>query len=274
MAFEQFELACADNGDIRLLQVTDTHLFAKDEHNLLGINTSDSYQRVVEEIRHSQQSYDWVLATGDLSQDHSKDSYRRFANITRQLEKPCFWLPGNHDFRPHTTALSESGIIDAKHLISEHWQIIMLDTQVTGKPMGLLSSEQLEGLATALQQYPEKSVLICMHHQAVPVGSRWLDQHNLKNADEFFQVVAGCSKVRAVLFGHVHQNFEMEHRGIAFMASPSTCIQFLPLSAHFALDHQQPGWRYITLKSDGTISTRVCRLAERTFLPDPDSKGY
>ncbi len=41
------------------------------------------------------------------------------------------------------------------------------------------------------------------------------------------------------------------------MSTPSTCAQFLPNSDDFALDSRPPGYRWLELSSDGSISTRV-----------------
>ncbi|WP_411992500.1 3',5'-cyclic-AMP phosphodiesterase [Agarivorans sp. DSG3-1] len=274
MAFTKLDINTAEDGNVRLLQVTDTHLFADDQTGLLGVNTSDSFSAVLDNVKSEQIPFDYILATGDLSQDHTKRSYQRFAEKVAELERPSFWLPGNHDLQANMQTLAQYGVLTSKQLISEHWQVIMLDTQVEGEPHGVMSQQQLDDLAQALAEYPDKHVLIAMHHQAIPVGSNWLDQHNLKNAEQFFAVIAGYPNVRGVIFGHVHQNYEFQFDGVAFIATPSTCIQFLPLSANFALDHQQPGWRYLQLTPEGRIATRLRRLPERSFLPDPKSKGY
>ncbi|GAB1623073.1 3',5'-cyclic-AMP phosphodiesterase [Agarivorans albus] len=274
MAFNKLNINTAPDGSVHLLQVTDTHLFADEQTGLLGVNTNDSFSAVIENIKSDNIPFDYILATGDLSQDHTKRSYQRFAERIAELERPCVWLPGNHDMQENMLTLEQHGVLAAKQLVSEHWQIIMLDTQLEGEPHGIMSQRQLDNLAEALAEYPDKHVLIAMHHQAIPVGSKWLDQHNLKNADEFFGVIADFPNVRGVIFGHVHQNYEFQFDGIAFIATPSTCIQFLPLSANFALDHQQPGWRYLQLTAEGRIATRLRRLSERSFLPDPKSKGY
>ena len=89
------------SDSIKLLQITDTHLFAADEGSLLSVRTADSFSAVVQEILHRQVQFDYILATGDISQDHSAESYQRFAEGIAPLEKDCFWLPGNHDYKPN-----------------------------------------------------------------------------------------------------------------------------------------------------------------------------
>lgn len=275
MEFDKIFAQVDPNGDLRLLQITDTHLFANRGAGLLGINTYDSFQAVLAQVQQDSNHFDWVVATGDLSQDHSEGSYRYFAESIQALKKPVVWLPGNHDFQQTMSeTLTKASISAAKQIVSDHWQLILLDTQVPEKPHGYLSDEQLEFLDQALAEYPDKYVLILMHHQSCPIGCHWLDQHNLKNSDAFHQQIQSYPLVRAVLFGHIHQNFEYQQNGLAYIASPSTCIQFLPLSEKFALDEQQPGYRYLTLHQDGSLSTRVKRLEGHRFIPDSQSTGY
>ncbi len=89
------------SDSIKLLQITDTHLFEADEGSLLSVRTADSFAAVVKEILHRQVPFEYILATGDISQDHSAESYQRFAEGISPLKKDCFWLPGNHDYKPN-----------------------------------------------------------------------------------------------------------------------------------------------------------------------------
>lgn len=61
----------SSNDSIKLLQITDTHLFAADEGSLLSVKTADSFSAVVNEVLRRKVGFDYILATGDISQDHS-----------------------------------------------------------------------------------------------------------------------------------------------------------------------------------------------------------
>lgn len=74
--------------------------------------------------------------------------------------------------------------------------------------------------------------------------------------------------MRLVLCGHVHQETDLLHEGVRFISSPSTCIQFEPLSRDFGLDSKGPGWRYLQLYADGRIETQVHRLPAGCYIPD------
>lgn len=261
----------------RIVQITDPHLFKDTNGELLGINTQASFSQVLSEIQQQQYDYDLVLATGDLVQDNSDEGYLRFRQEVKALNnKMVFWIPGNHDFQPKMfEILKEDSVSAKKHiLLGDKWQILLLDSQVQGVPHGQLEAEELDWLKLKLQEYPERYSLVVLHHHLLSTGSAWLDQHNLRNANELVEVLAPFKHVKALLYGHIHQQVDSEWLGYQVMATPSTCIQFKADSNTFALDVAQPGWREIDLHADGHIETRVKRIQQASFLPNMQVEGY
>jgi icc len=261
----------------RIVQITDPHLFQDTNGELLGINTQASFSQVLSEIQQQQYDYDLVLATGDLVQDNSDEGYLRFRQDVKALNnKMVFWIPGNHDFQPKMFEILKEETVSAKKhiLLGDKWQILLLDSQVQGVPHGQLEAEELDWLKLKLQEYPERYSLVVLHHHLLSTGSAWLDQHNLRNANELAEVLAPFKHVKALLYGHIHQQVDSEWLGYQVMATPSTCIQFKADSNTFALDVVQPGWREIDLYADGHIETRVKRIQQASFLPNMQVEGY
>ena len=261
----------------RIVQITDPHLFKDINGELLGINTQASFSQVLSEIQQQQYDYDLVLATGDLVQDNSDEGYLRFRQDVKALNnKMVFWIPGNHDFQPKMFEILKEETVSAKKhiLLGDKWQILLLDSQVQGVPHGQLEAEELDWLKLKLQEYPERYSLVVLHHHLLSTGSAWLDQHNLRNANELAEVLAPFKNVKALLYGHIHQQVDSEWLGYQVMATPSTCIQFKADSNTFALDVAQPGWREIDLHADGHIETRVKRIQQASFLPNMQVEGY
>lgn len=271
-----FQLTVARGAPVRILQITDTHLFAGEHETLLGVNTHRSYHAVLEAIHAEARPYDIVVATGDLAQDHSVAAYQHFANGIATLNKTCLWLPGNHDFQPAMVdTLANAGVNPAKHmLLGDYWQIILLDSQVFGVPHGELSDYQLEWLERTLSLYPQRHALILLHHHPLPSGCTWLDQHSLRNAHMLGEVLQHYPLAKTLLCGHIHQDLDLQWEGRRLLATPSICIQFKPLCTNFTIDTLSPGWRYLDLHPDGTLTTELHRLDGTEFRPDLDSDGY
>ncbi|WP_145521020.1 3',5'-cyclic-AMP phosphodiesterase [Yersinia mollaretii] len=271
-----FKLPMASGARVRILQITDTHLFAGEHETLLGVNTSHSYRAVLDAIVAEQHPFDLIVATGDLAQDHSVAAYQNFAKGIARLPAPCLWLPGNHDFQPAMVdALAYAGIAPSKQvLVGDNWQILLLDSQVFGVPYGELSDYQLEWMERCLVAHPERYTLILLHHHPMPSGCTWLDQHSLRNAHMLAAVLTRYPRVTTLLCGHIHQDLDLDWYGKRLLASPSTCVQFKPHCTNFTLDTVAPGWRYLDLLPDGRLETEVRRLASDEFCPDMDADGY
>lgn len=269
-------LPVANGKNIRILQITDTHLFAGKDETLLGVNTWASYDAVLDAITAQQRDYDLIIATGDLAQDHSTEAYQHFAEGISRLLAPCVWLPGNHDFQPAMfDALAKAQIADAKHVIlGDHWQLLLLDSQVPGVPHGMLSDYQLEWLEKRLALAPERHTLVLLHHHPQASGCTWLDQHSLRNPHQLEAILQHYPLAKTLICGHIHQEMDIEWQGRRILATPSTCVQFKPHCTSFTIDSVAPGWRWLELAADGTLSTEVNRLQSEAFRPDLDAEGY
>jgi Icc protein len=260
---------------INVLQITDTHLFADSDGRLLGLNTEQSLQAVMQAALPGRPSPDLVLATGDLVHDGTPESYRRIFGHLEKLGAPVYCLAGNHDeARTLQQTLHSQHLHYVPSLQQGNWLFIFLDSTLAGSEGGHLDRQALETLDRLLAGAPDRHALVCLHHQPVLMGSRWLDSMAVDNADEFFEVIDRHPSVRGILWGHVHQSYDSTRGDIRLMATPSTCIQFLPGSDDFALDTATPGYRRLSLYPDGRIETCVERLEETPGVIDMASAGY
>lgn len=256
---------------LRILQLTDTHLYGHPEGRLLGQNTRRTLDLVLELAAASFLPVDRVLLTGDLVHDESPDGYRYLEQRLARLGTPCNSLPGNHDAPRIMTGTLDGGTISTLPSVRcGRWNLIFLDSTIPGDEGGHLDDVQLRLLETALGAHPDAHALICLHHQPVPVGSAWIDTMALDNPRDFFAIVDSHPQVRGVLWGHVHQDYSAWRGRVRLLGSPSTCVQFLPGSDGFALDHVTPGFRWLELSPDGGIDTGVRRIAA---YPDPLEEG-
>jgi Icc protein len=242
---------------VRLIQFTDPHLYGDEAGLLRGVATWPAFNAAIAHARAGDWPPDAILATGDLVQDDAA-GYANFRRALGRLGVPVHCLPGNHDV---PAAMREAlrgapftlgGTIDLGA-----WRIVMLDSTVPGSAGGRLSRESLAELDAALASARDRHALVCLHHHPVPMSSRWLDQVALENPEDFFRVLDAHRHVRAVLWGHVHQPFESLRGRVRLLGTPSTCTQFLPHSAEFAVDPRPPAYRTLELRADGSLLTAV-----------------
>jgi Icc protein len=88
-----------------------------------------------------------------------------------------------------------------------------------------------------------------------------------------FAVLDRHPQVKLVLFGHIHQDYNQTRHGVQYLGTPSTCIQFEPGSAEFALDEEKPGFRILHLYDNADWWTTVKRSS---YVPRLDlaATGY
>ncbi|WP_020410335.1 3',5'-cyclic-AMP phosphodiesterase [Hahella ganghwensis] len=259
---------------LKIVQVTDSHLRREVDGMLLGMNTRESLDAVLELVDARKERPDLVLATGDLAQDGSAEAYHCFEKKMARFECPVVWFSGNHDDPDVMTSAIRNSQAFVKVKLLDDWKLIFLDSSVRNKVYGELAETELQLLKQELEKDQDKHVAICFHHHPVNIDCRWLDTIGLKNADELFAITDQYSHVKMILWGHIHQEYDQVRNGVRMLATPSTCVQFKPCSEDFAVDDLAPGYRWIKLAADGSIETAVERADHIDFVVDMSSKGY
>ena len=267
--------AASQRASFRVLQLTDTHLFAQAQETLLGLPTQTCLQRIIDRILKQPQLPDFIVLTGDLSQDGRAESYANLSTLLEPLGLPIYWLPGNHDCVETMTRSLQAPIFTPDKLFQHQgWQFILLNSQIPGDVPGRLSAEVLDALTHQLATGPKTPTMLALHHPPITLQSAWLDSSALENPDELFAVLDRFSHVKLVLFGHIHQEISIVRKGVTYLSCPSTCIQFDRHSDTFALDvDHNPGFRELELYSDGTWTSQVHRV-DVELKPDLSSTGY
>ena len=243
---------------LRVLHVTDSHLFTDASVTKNGINTYESLCRVLDQALF-ENSPDLVLGGGDIAQEAGRITYERFDRAIRERVK-CEFLcvAGNHDISNLFETYLPTGSREF-----EHWCVIGLDTHTDHVLSGSVSKADLNRLALDLEK-STKHKLIVGHHPLDQIGVEWMDLHRVENGHEVMQVLSRDPTARAYLSGHVHQEFSARTSELETYTTPSTCWQFATDSPTFAFDDSSPGWRWLTLNRNGSIQTRVSRLGEGT----------
>lgn len=251
------------NSNSRLIvaQLTDTHLFATPEQEMMGVKTAETFQQVLEHLKKLTPQPDILLLTGDLSQDETPESYQYLKNKLSPLKIPTYWLPGNHD---HLLTLQQNltgnPFDPEKSFQVGSWQFILLNSVIPGQTDGKLSATQLTGLDETLQKTSNLPTVVALHHHPLPIDSALMDQYGLQNASEFLSLISCYPQVKLVVFGHIHQEFNQKYQGVDYLGTPSTCLQLLPRQSEIVTHQTPPGFRLFYLKADGTWTTEVNRV--------------
>tara|TARA_R110001583_G_scaffold44179_2_gene140083 strand:- start:240 stop:1040 length:801 start_codon:yes stop_codon:yes gene_type:complete len=254
-----------------VVQISDCHLGANPGDDLLGMDTDHSLEAVLKTVEQECPEIDVLVASGDLAGHGDISAYQRLAARLDGMAKQIVWLPGNHD----SSALMRNVVGEQwmpGSIVVDGWQLVFLDTAVPGQVGGNLAADQLAILAAAAaNNYP---TLVFLHHHLRPLSCAWLDEQRVANASALFEQLVDKDQFKAIICGHVHQQSEQLFQNIGLLSTPSTCVQFAPNSANFALDDCNPGYRQLWLGSRGEFQTRVSRVKGVRFAVDNLASGY
>ncbi|GGK65344.1 metallophosphoesterase [Amphritea balenae] len=249
---------------VLIAQITDCHLQNDPEQLYRGLDVEQHLDAVLEDLFHPAEFSrppDLILWTGDLIHHGGPQGYLRLQQRLAQLPVPSYWIPGNHD----DTALMMQigGALNLRTLECGEWVIILLDSTSLpdGKGSGTLAQNELDYLQQQLNQYSDRHCLVVLHHNPVKVQSGWQDSIMLANAASFWEVLHNYSQAKAVVCGHVHQDWDLDWQGVRVLMTPASSVEFKKCSDQFQLDDdKKPAYRLLELRSDGQIQTSVKRV--------------
>ena len=255
---------------IKIIQITDLHVFADPAARLKGIPTRDTLVEVIGDIRDKHSDLDFLVITGDHTHDELPETYQQLAELLSPWKDRLLQIPGNHDNRGliREVFARAGGPADCVTFSATagEWKLIGLDSHLPGEVPGRVEPEQLTWLQAELDEDPQRPTAIFIHHPPISVESEWLDAIGIQNVEEVVQVIERSSQIQFICAGHVHHEFESRIGGARFFTTPSTGVQFDPNGSAPRFTDLPPGYRVIIL--DGAeFTTHVERLAEARYTP-------
>ena len=247
----------ATAADGRMVRYTEAQV--RDGHPNGGDNLA-GLAAVLDAVEEQAPDFSRLVVTGDIAQDEQAETYGLLRDqLARRGWLPrVLVLPGNHEQRdflreafpeqyrddppPHGGfAVTEGG-----------WRLVGVDTHDTDAKLGWdgemetlrdwdggegrLGGEQLSWLRQELNEHSTMPTLVFMHHPPTDVGSRWLDDKGMIEAEGlsgFVRIVSptylllkrparcwlesgrglgaqvsAAPQVRAIHSGHIHQAFD------------------------------------------------------------------
>ncbi|ATC93621.1 metallophosphoesterase family protein [Pseudoalteromonas tunicata] len=258
------EVLSIDKSQLRFAHISDCHLFAEVNECYFGVNCCDSLRLVLTDL--AEQTLDFVIFGGDLTQDHSLASYQLFAQLVNEAQLPCpvLWLPGNHDeldcYQQAFSMLPSHVISRAKWVQSPNLTVALVNSKGP-TPAGWVEPAHLTELVCKIKTAAEKNVVFCHHHPKAIAG--YLDKHILENGEWFLTQLAQTEQVTTVFHGHVHNDYLQQHGELSIYATPATSIQFVKNSATWQQEDLGAGYRIIHSNQLGEISSEVVWLARK-----------
>jgi 3',5'-cyclic AMP phosphodiesterase CpdA len=204
---------------LRILHLSDTHLFGDHTLHHGVVDTRAALRRVLDRAA-ALDAVDVVVASGDLSDDGSPESYRRLRTELDPWAKArgasVVYAMGNHDLRDGFEA-----VIGARTGVTAvgGYRIVHLDSSVPGFGYGEVDAGQLEWLRSTLAGPAEHGTVVVLHHPPVPASTPLLATLELQHPAAILEVCAAAD-VRLILSGHYHHGLAAEAAGIPVVVAP------------------------------------------------------
>lgn len=243
---------------MNIVQISDCHLFADPTQYGYGdIAPYQSLKTVLIKIKAHR--IDLMLITGDISNDYSQQSYQHLKQLLLEYcpNIPYLIIPGNHDNSAIISELFATNWFAEKAVkLNERWNVYGLNSQYQSAK-GMVSDAQLMRMEEAVVNQPEKYWLIAVHHHPIPCDG-WMDKHEWINRRDFLAKVSQLSKIKLVIYGHIHQVCETTEGVCDFLSCPSTCWQWKK-HKNFGMTSESAGFRLIRLLPEGSYQSEVIR---------------
>jgi Icc protein len=249
---------------IRIVQVTDAHLYRDSDGVLAGVPTWKTFRAVLRQIERQHGDFDYLILTGDLAQDEELETYLMLREELGDWLERCRIIPGNHDDpanlrKAFPDLFSQDGGPLTFALSTGDWKIIGLDSHLPGETKGRVGANQLQWLRDELKMEPSTPTLLFVHHPPVAINVDWLDEIGLDGASGLVNLIAASPQIKVICAGHVHQEFTGQIGSAAMYTTPSTCVQFGARSEK-SFDTRAAGYR--TFRLDDGCHTEVHRLSD------------
>ena len=215
---------------LRILHLSDTHLYGDGTLHFGVVDTRAALARTLERAGELA-AVDVVVASGDLSDDGTPESYR----LLQWMLEPwaaergavVVYAIGNHDLR---AGFEEVLGGRTRTLEIKGFRIATVDSTVPGAGYGNLDEAQLDALRVALETPSRNGTIVVLHHPPVPAQTTLLQALELQNPEALLDVCA-TGDVRLILAGHFHHSLATEAEGIPLVVAPAVANTADPLAA-------------------------------------------
>ncbi len=255
----------------RILQLSDPHLLADPAGSYRDRRPfpllRQGLRAALRQLAEGEEPADLLLLTGDLCQDESWGGYVRLRELLAGVPLPVAALAGNHDHAHLMRAVLAPHATLAPALLGcGTWQLLLLNSHQPGRTEGWLGRRQLAWVERILQSQPagrqQVPLLVAVHHPPVAIGDPAMDRIGLRDGEALLTLLRRSVRVRALVFGHVHQHWQGRLPGrpeVPLLGCPSSLCGFGPVQPCPLHRPDDPGGRLLELGPEGEIRQRLLR---------------
>ncbi len=231
---------------LRIAHISDTHITGESAYK------SYAYDLIVNEI--NRLDFDFVIHTGDVTNQGLREEYERATYELGKIEKPLVVLPGNHDVRNVGYKLFEemigplNGVYEFRDGV-----VIWVDSTIPDLSDGRIGGHKFRWLRRRLEEYSDRKFkLVAAHHHLVPLPDTGRERNVLYNAGDLLGLLL-LHDVNIYTCGHKHvPNVYRVEDLIVDNAGCTSCKKTRRGDVN--------SYNIITLHDDGRVEVRIRRV--------------
>lgn len=231
----------------KVIQISDFHLQQDAAATLFNqINTDATFLAVLDKVK--AEKPDLILATGDLSQDGSIESYTRLKAYLSVVKCEVYTIYGNHDNPDNFNKILLGNHIKYVPFYQTYYgTFIFCNSFKKNYNTGLVSQNELDHIETCLKLHD--NCIVVVHHHFVELGTM-IDKYIMENGKMLLNLLIKYKyKIKLCITGHVHNSYDKVYQGINIHSSLSTCAQFAK-DSKLSFDSKKPGYTVYNFSKD------------------------
>ncbi|WP_457751441.1 metallophosphoesterase family protein [Thermococcus sp.] len=231
---------------LRIAHISDTHITGDSAYK------SYAYDLITNEI--NRLNFDFVIHTGDVTNQGLREEYERATYELKKINKPLVVLPGNHDVRNVGYKLFEdligplNGVYEFRGGV-----VIWVDSTIPDLSDGRVGGHKFRWLKKRLEEYSDRKFkIVAAHHHLIPLPDTGRERNVLYNAGDILGLLL-LHDVNLYVCGHKHvPNIYRVEDLVVDNAGCTSCRKTRRGDVN--------SYNIITLHDDGRIEVRIRRI--------------
>ncbi|ASA77561.1 metallophosphoesterase [Thermococcus sp. 5-4] len=239
---------------IRIAHISDTHITGESAYK------GYAYDLIVNEINRG--DFDFVIHTGDVTNQGLREEYERAAYELRKIQKPLVVIPGNHDVRNVGYTLFERFIGPLNGVFEfDDGVVIWVDSTIPDLSDGRVGGHKFRWLKKKLEEYSDRKFkIVAAHHHLVPLPDTGRERNVLFNAGDVLDLLLR-HEVNLYTCGHKHvPNVYRIEDMVVDNAGCTSCRKTRKGDVN--------SYNVITLHDDGRIEVRIKRVTGEQIIKE------
>lgn len=193
---------------MKFIHLSDPHL-QKDNFHLYGLDPYIRLELAIKSINKNFKDIDFIVITGDLTQDGSQKAYRKLRKIIKKAKAEVILLMGNHDNRENFIKIFKNHPVNNNFIQTtktiDKDVFIYLDTKIENSHAGDMCDIRFKWFEEQLEKNKDKNCYIFMHHPPMQINIPIMDKMGFKSKKRLKDLFKKYSNIKYIFFGHIHR---------------------------------------------------------------------